>query len=383
MVRAWSYTGTVAARSRLKRFNSSGGTRDESEADQSFNASRIYDQADGTVGSPRSPTAVILTEEPSPRAGGSQHREIIVSLTQAFGETTAESVEKLLQGQQDQMCDDIVGALKQKMEELMGSPEYADDAFKIATLIGDVLANVKKAVDSTRTINTSVSKRALNTLVDEIALDHVGHLQQFASVHSEEVESKAEVAEIQAKAKQERQANALKAHMTEQASLRGNSFKDRLKEMEDSIPVLEESLADWTSRTEVAEKILTTRQNAARSQMDLLEAEQATMTDRKAALIKQLRNEKVKAERVDEQLAEAQAKSKKVQMRRAVVQGQLDMVKKINQKALDDDAAEGIVSTPLKGRGVAGGKVRPMLVQQPPPPLPPPPQRQQQQQQQQ
>lgn len=121
--------------------------------------------------------------------------------------------------------------------------------------------------------------------------------------------------------------------MTEQASQRSANLQEKLRAVEASVPELEEHLADWKSRAEVAEKILAQRQQAAQAKADLLELEEKTLRDKRNALVKQLRNESLKAEKSRAEVAAAEEAFRKVDMRRQVVQGQLDMVTRINAKA--------------------------------------------------
>eukprot|EP01048_Picozoa_sp_COSAG05_P019309 COSAG05_NODE_2992_length_2430_cov_19.061776_1_plen_113_part_00 len=57
---------------------------------------------------------------------------------------------------------------------------------------------------------------------------------------------------------------------------------------------------------QVAEKVLADRQRKGRAELDLLEAEGKTLRDRKANLVRQLKNEKIKQDRALEKHAAAE-----------------------------------------------------------------------------
>lgn len=175
-----------------------------------------------------------------------------------------------------------------------------------------------------------------------------------------QVATKSAVAQLQARAKEERSQAALKARMSEQVSQRSADFHEKLRVMEASMPELEEQLADWRSRAEVAEKILAQRQQAAQGKAELLEAEAKTLRDKRAALVRQLRNESIKAEKSRADVAKAEEAYRKVDMRRQVVQGQLDMVTRINAKAAADDDDQKQLPTP-KRQSAAPARKGPFL----------------------
>jgi len=178
------------------------------------------------------------------------------------------------------------------MEELMNDPSFGGaSATAVAQLASAMGKSLRRSVDNTKGISATVSQRAVHNLVDELAKDHFEALRRYSEAESEKVAAKAEQTAAKAAVKQERAEAALKINLTEQASQRSASFKQRLEAMESAGDELREEVAEWKSRAESAEEVLRAKEAKDNAIIELLEAEMKTLQDKRVALKKQLRNE--------------------------------------------------------------------------------------------
>ena len=174
----------------------------------------------------------------------------------------------------------------------MNDPSFGGaSATAVAQLASAMGKSLRRSVDNTKGISATVSQRAVHNLVDELAKDHFEALRRYSEAESEKVAAKAEQTAAKAAVKQERAEAALKINLTEQASQRSASFKQRLEAMESAGDELREEVAEWKSRAESAEEVLRAKEAKDNAIIELLEAEMKTLQDKRVALKKQLRNE--------------------------------------------------------------------------------------------
>jgi hypothetical protein len=136
-----------------------------------------------------------LTKLGDGSAGGGvvddDEKALTLRLTKEFGESSSAEVGQLLRAQQDMMCADIVCEVEKKLTELMSQPSTGAGAISnpavVAPMVAAMTSNVRKSVDKIRGVNASVSQRAVASLVDELAAEHVGTLLRFTTRRSEAV----------------------------------------------------------------------------------------------------------------------------------------------------------------------------------------------------
>ena len=248
-----------------------------------------------------------------------------------------------------------------QMAELMRDPNFGGEhATDIAKLSAAMCTNMRKSVDKIKGINLSVSQRSVRNLVDEMAKDHLDTLVRYSDDLKDKAETKNKADDKKAAEKAVRQQAALKVSMETQAGTRAQEMKDKIKALEESLPGLKDELGDLQSKAESAEKIVATKEKQGNWMMETLEAEQKTLLDKRNALKKQIRNESLKVEKEDAKVDIAKEAANKIDMRRQVVQGQLDMVIKMNARAQEDEEdeeaeAEARAGPPSGGTGTGSG----------------------------
>lgn len=227
------------------------------------------------------------------------------------------------------------------MTELMRDARFSgENAGDVKKLCAGMRANMQRQVEQIKGINLSVSQRSVHNLVQEMAKDHMDTLVRHSTEQKDKLASRNVVAEKREALKQERAQAALKVSLQSQASNRAQEFRDKIALLEQQLPDLKNDAGDWKSRAESAEEMVEKKDRAGREILQLLESEQKSLQEKLHALKKKLRNEALKVEKEELKVAEAKEAANKVDMRRQVVQGQLDMILKMNARAKEDEEDE-------------------------------------------
>lgn len=185
------------------------------------------------------------------------------------------------------------------MAELMRDPSFSgENAGDIAKLSAAMGGSMRKSVDKIKGINISVSQPSVHNFVQEMAKDHLDTLVDFSVDQKDKADDKHAVADKKAAEKAVRQQAALKITMQTQAGTRAQEMKDQIKALQDSLPGLKDELGDLKSKAESAEKIVQKNERAGREMMELLEAEQKTLQDKRNAMKKKIRNEALQVDKV-------------------------------------------------------------------------------------
>ena len=214
-----------------------------------------------------------------------------------------------------------------QMTELMRDARFSgENAKDVKKLASGMRANMRRQVDQIKGINLSVSQRSVHNLVQEMAKDHMETLVRHSTEQKDKLARRNVVAEKREAQKQERAQAALKVSLQSQASNRAKEFRDKIAQLEQQMADLKDEAADWKSRAESAEEMVQKKDKKGQEILQLLESEQKTLQEQRNALKKQLRNEALKVEKEEAKVDEAKEAANKIDMRRQVVQGQLDMV---------------------------------------------------------
>ena len=256
------------------------------------------------------------------------------------------------------------------MAQLMGDARFRENAGDVQKLSSGVRENMRRQVEQIKGINLSVSQRSVHNLVQELAKDHMETLVRHSTEQRDKLASRSFVADKREALKQERAQAALTVSLQRQADNRAQGFRDKIAQLEQQMDDLKDEAADWKSRAESAEDMVEKKERAGREILQLLESEQKTLVDQRNALKKQLVNESLKVEKEENKANEAQQAADKIDMRRQVVQGQLDMVLKINARAKEeeDEEEEELAQAAASARAAArGGRGGPALAGYKPP----------------
>jgi chromosome segregation ATPase len=251
------------------------------------------------------------------------------------------------------------------MAELMSDPRFGgENKSDMKKLCTSMKGSMRRQVDQIKGINLSVSQRSVHNLVQEMAQDHMDTLVRHSTEQKDKLASRNQVAGKREALKQERAQAALKVSLESQAGTRAQEFRDKIAHLEQQLVDLKDEAGDWKSRAESAEEMVEKKDRAGREIMQLLESEQKTLVDKRNALKKKIRNEALKTEKEDLKVDEAKEAANKIDMRRQVVQGQLDMVLKMNARAKEDeeDEEEEAAKAAASARAAAGtGREGPAL----------------------
>ncbi len=256
------------------------------------------------------------------------------------------------------------------MTELMRDARFSgQNAGDIKKLSSGMRANMRRQVEQIKGINLSVSQRSVHNLVQEMAKDHMETLVRHSTEQKDKLASRSAVAEKREALKQERAQAALKVSLQSQASNRAQECRDKIAQLKEQKASLKDEAADWKSRAESAEEMVEKKDKAGREILLLLESEQKSLQEKRNALKKQLRNEALKVEKEDAKVSEAKEAANKIDMRRQVVQGQLDMILKMNARAKEDeeDAEEELAQAEASARAARGERAGPALAGYKPP----------------
>lgn len=130
-------------------------------------------------------------------------KDLVIKLTKEFGEASSTEVAQLLRTQQDMMCTDVVAELEKKLTQMMSDPPAesgaASNPAEVAQIVTAMISNVRKSVEQVKGVSASVSQRAVSSLVNELAAEHLGTLLRFITQRSEAVATKSAVAQLQAR----------------------------------------------------------------------------------------------------------------------------------------------------------------------------------------